>query len=568
VNYLALPSVVYPPIFHLKFTFPFPFMSYKPWKPLLLTALAVGAGATAATAQNIATAQKAIELGRYNEARAALRGNSSPEANFELGRLYQMRDLPDSANYYFSRAAGPTPFGQVAEGRALLAKGRASEADAKFAAAASATKNKDPKVLTMIAQAYGEYDGKNMDITKPLTYVKTAEVLSKGKDDPALMVARGDIYLHSDAGGGEAMSSYDRAIAANPNYTEAYYKRGVLNVRSKNGAGAQENFNKVIALNSSYAPAYLDMATMYASASQYDKALAAFQQYTNVAEKSPSTTEKYAAFLYLSKKYPEALAQANEALAKEPNNVTMNRIKATSLYETGDYAGAAAAMDQFMKVVPADKVLPEDYSYQSKILLKTGRNDEATSVLQKAISVTTDPEKKKDLQNDLATALIAKKDYAGAIRILKSKTNPDLADQFRLGSAYNGSKQYAQADSVYNIIITAKPAYVPAYQARAQANFHLDPDSKKGLAKPYYEKYIELASADPNKYKSGLIEANNYLGYYNLQAGRKPEATPYYQKVLELDPTNADATNAMKIIKGVPTKSTVAKKTTTTVKKK
>jgi tetratricopeptide (TPR) repeat protein len=364
------------------------------------------------------------------------------------------------------------------------------------------------------------------------------------------------------------MSSYDRAIAANPNYTEAYYKRGVLNVRSKNGAGAQENFNKVIALNSSYAPAYLDMATMYASASQYDKALAAFQQYTNVAEKSPSTTEKYAAFLYLSKKYPEALAQANEALAKEPNNVTMNRIKATSLYETGDYAGAAAAMDQFMKVVPADKVLPEDYSYQSKILLKTGRNDEATSVLQKAISVTTDPEKKKDLQNDLATALIAKKDYAGAIRILKSKTNPDLADQFRLGSAYNGSKQYAQADSVYNIIITAKPAYVPAYQARAQANFHLDPDSKKGLAKPYYEKYIELASADPNKYKSGLIEANNYLGYYNLQAGRKPEATPYYQKVLELDPTNADATNAMKIIKGVPTKSTVAKKTTTTVKKK
>ncbi|GAA4500797.1 tetratricopeptide repeat protein [Hymenobacter ginsengisoli] len=544
-------------------------MSYKPWKPLLLTALAVGAGATAATAQNIATAQKAIELGRYNEARAALRGSNSPEANFELGRLYQMRDLPDSASYYFNRAAGPTPFGQVAEGRALLAKGKASEADAKFSAAASATKNKDPKVLTMIAQAYGEYDGKNMDITKPLTYVKTAEALSKGKDNPALMVARGDIYLHSDAGGGEAMSSYDRAVAADPNYTEAYYKRGVLNVRSKNGAGAQENFNKAIALNSAYAPAYLDMASMYASASQYDKALAAFQQYTNVAEKSPSTTEKYAAFLYLSKKYAEALAQANEALAKEPNNLTMNRIKATSLYETGDYAGAAAAMDQFMKVAPADKILPEDYSYQSKILLKTGRNDEAINVLQKAIAATTDPEKKSDLQNDLATAYMAKKDYPAAIRIYKTKANPDLADQFRLGSAFNGSKQYAQADSVYNIIITAKPTYVPAYQARAQANFHLDPDSKKGLAKPYYEKYIELANADPTKYKSGLVEANNYLGYYNLQAGNKAAATPYYQKVLELDPSNADATNAMKIIKGVPARTTTtAKKTTTTVKKK
>ncbi|MGI4824120.1 MAG: tetratricopeptide repeat protein [Janthinobacterium lividum] len=540
-------------------------MPYKPWKPLLLTALTVGAGTTAATAQNVASAQKAIELGRYNEARAALRGNSSPEANFELGRLYQMRDLPDSASYYFSRAAGPTPFGQVAEGRALLAKGKASEADAKFDAAAKATKNKDSKVLTMIAQAYGESDVK--DITKPLTYVKTAETLSKGKDDPQLMVARGDIYLHSDQGGGEAMSSYDRAIAANPNYTEAYYKRAVLNVRSHNGAGAQENFAKTIALDPAYAPAYSDMASMYASAGQYDKALDSFQKYSNAAEKSPSTTEKYAAFLYLSKKYPEALAEANKALAINPNNLTMNRVKATSLYETGDYAGAATAMDQFMKVAPADKVLPEDYSYQSKILLKTGRADEAMSVLQKAIAGSTDPAKKADLQNDLASAYLAKKDYASAIRIYKAKGNLDLADQFRIGSAYSGNKQYTQADSVYNIITTAKPTYAPAYQARAQANFHLDPDSKKGLAKPYYQKYIELTSADPSKYKNGLVEANNYLGYYTLQSGDKAGATPYYQKVLELDPTNTDATNAMKIIKGVPSRTTTTVKKTTTTKK-
>jgi tetratricopeptide (TPR) repeat protein len=543
-------------------------MPYKPWKPLLLTALTVGAGTTAATAQNVATAQKAIELGRYNEARAALRGNSSPEANFELGRLYQMRDLPDSASYYFSRAAGATPFGQVAEGRALLAKGKASEADAKFDAAVKATKNKDAKVLTMIAQAYGESDPSAVkDITKPLAYVKTAEALSKGKDDPALMVARGDIYLHSDQGGGEAMSSYDRAIAANPNYTEAYYKRAVLNVRSHNGAGAQENFSKTIALDPAYAPAYSDMASMYASAGQYDKALDSFQKYSNAAEKSASTTEKYAAFLYLSKKYPEALAEANKALAVNPNNLTMNRVKATSLYETGDYAGAAAAMDQFMKVAPADKVLPEDYSYQSKILLKTGKADEAMSVLQKAIAGSTDPAKKADLQNDLASAYLAKKDYASAIRIYKAKGNLDLADQFRIGSAYSGNKQYTQADSVYNIITTAKPTYAPAYQARAQANFHLDPDSKKGLAKPYYEKYIELTSADPSKYKNGLVEANNYLGYYTLQSGNKAGATPYYQKVLELDPSNADATNAMKIIKGVPSRTTTTAKKTTTVKK-
>jgi len=541
-------------------------MPYKPWKPLLLTALTVGAGATAATAQSVASAQKAIQLGRYNEARAALRGNNSPEANFEMGRLYQMRDKPDSASYYFGRAAGATPFGMVAEGRALLAQGKASEADAKFDAAAKATKNKDTKVLTMIAQAYGESNVK--DITKPLTYVKTAEALGKGKDDPSLMVARGDIYLLTDQGGGEAMSSFDRAIAANPNNVEAYYKRGVLSVRSRNGAAAKENLDKAIALDPSYAPAYKELAEMYYSAGQYDQAVSAFQKYKGMAENSANTDAEYASFLYLSKKYPESLVEVNKVLAVEPNNLTMNRLKGYLLYETNDYAGAATAMDQYMKIAPADKIIPEDYSYQSKILLKSNRSDEAITVLQKAIAATTDPAKKADLQNDLATAYMAKKDYASALKVYKSKGNPDLADQFRIGSAYTGNKQYTQADSVYNIITTAKPTYAPAYQARAQANFNLDTDSKKGLAKPYYEKYIELTSGDPAKYGRGLIEANNYLGYYNLQKGDKAAATPYYQKVLELDPTNSDATNAMKIIKGVPARTTVAKKTTTTTVKK
>lgn len=544
-------------------------MPFKPWKPLLLTALTVGAGATAATAQNVASAQKAIELERYNEARGLLRGNSSPEANFELGRLYQMREMPDSAAYYFNRAGGATPAGMVAEGRALLAQGKNAEADAKFDAAAKATKNKDAKVLTMIAQAYGESDVK--DINKPLTYVKTAEALSKGKDDPALMVARGDIYLLTDQGGGEAMSSFDRATAANPQSAEAFYKKGVLNVRSRNGADAKANLDKAIAINPQYAPAYKELAEMYFSSGQYDKAVSTFQQYTGMAEKSAKTDAEYASFLYLSKKYPESLAEVNKVLAVEPNNFTMNRLKAFNLYETGDYPGSLAAMDQFLKIAPADKVLPEDNAYRSKILLKMGKGGDAISVLQKSVASTTDPSKKNEALHDLASAYSSQKDYPNAIktyRAIMATPNGDLADQFRLGSAYSSNKQFAQADSVYNIIITAKPTYVPAYLARAEANFGLDPESTKGTAKPHYEKYLELASADPTKYRGGIIEANNYLGYYNLKKGDKAAATPYYQKVLEIDPSNADATNAMKIIKGVPRTSTAKKTTTTTVKKK
>lgn len=527
-------------------------MSFKPWKPVLLTALLAGAGTTAATAQKVAAAQKAIELERYNEARADLNGDNSPEASFELGRIYQFRDKPDSAALAFNKAAGPTPLGLVAAGRALLAKNDVNGADAKFMEAAKATKMKDVRVLTMITEAYAESENKTT-VDKALPYVKAAETASKGKDNPSLMIARGDVYQLSDSGGGEAMTSYDRAIAADASNAEAYYKRGALNVRSRNGGEALTNLNKAIELNPSYAPAYKELAEMYFAAGQYDKATSTFQTFMDKAEKSSNTDAEYAAFLYLSKKYPDALTQINKVLASDPNNLTMNRLKAYTLYETGDYAGAATAMDTYMKLAPAEKIIPEDYSYQSKILLKSNRAAEAIDILNKAIAGTTDPAKKRDLMSDLVVARTATKDYKGAAQVQKQITSmpgSDLTDQFRYAVALDRSQEYTRSDSVYNIIITAKPDYIPAYQYRARANAGLDTDGTKGLAKPYYEKYIQLASGTPDKYKAGLVESYDYLALYSLNQKDKPTATSYVEKALALDPNDERAITIKKNISG------------------
>jgi tetratricopeptide (TPR) repeat protein len=529
-------------------------MSFKPWKQPLLAALFVAAGTTAATAQDVSKAQRAIELGRYNEARAILRPGSSPETAFELGRLYQMRDMPDSAAYFFNKAAGSTPFGQVAAGRALLAKGQLAPAEAQFDAAAKATKNKDTKVLTMIAQAYGEADVK--EAGKSQTYLTAAQTAFK-KDDPALMVARGDIYLHSDTGGGEAMTSFDRAIAANPSYAQAYYKKGVLDVRARNYNAAREALNKAVELDPSYAPAYRELADMYYYAGQYDLALQNIKKYTDLAERSPATDAQYASFLYLTKKYPEALAEVNKVLTADPNNLTMNRLKAYSLYETGDFAGALAAMDTYMKIAPAEKIIPEDYSYLGRIQARAGKPAEGIATINKAIASTTDPAKKADLQNDLATAYMTNKDYSKAIGVYRQKlaSGGDLTDQFRLAVAYGNNKQYAQADSVYGIINTAKPTYAPAVLARAKVNAARDADGKQGLAKPFYEKYIELSKAegaDQAKFKEGLVAAYGYLGVYNYQKGDKTTALSNFEQVLTLDPTNEGAKNNIEVLKAKP----------------
>ena len=230
-------------------------------------------------------------------------------------------------------------------------------------------------------------------------------------------------------------------------------------------------------------------------------------------------------------------------------------------------------MDTYMSVVPADKIIPEDNVYKARIMSKTGKGVEAVALIGQIIA--KDPTKACDFQNDLATVYANQKNYKGAISVYKyklNKCNGDLTDQFRLATAFTGDKQYTRADSVYNIILTAKPTYAPGYLERARVNNNLDSDGKKGLAKPYYEKYIELSKvegADPAKFKAGVIEANGQLGVYSANANDKAAAIRYFEQVLVIDPTNKGAQDNIKILQTpVRTPAKTATKTSTTSKKK
>ncbi|MBO3270385.1 MULTISPECIES: tetratricopeptide repeat protein [Hymenobacter] len=536
-------------------------MTLKPWKLSLLAALSVYG--SSAVAQNVQSAQKAIELERYGQARAdLLRQPQSPEANYELGRLYQFRDMPDSAAYYFNKGANDpkSALSMVAAGRAALAQGKTTEAEARFDEAVKKTKGKDADILTKIAQAYAESDEKN--ITKALTYVEAAHKANKEKDTPALMVARGDIYLKTAEGGGNASGSYARALLADPNNVQAYYRQGQLNVRARNYNEARTAFEKAISLDPNYAPAYRDLAETYYYAGQYDLALQTFQKYIDRAERTPQTNATYAAFLFLTKKYPETVTEAQKVLAVDPKNVAMNRLVAYSLYEDKKNEEAMAAMQKYMSLVPANKLIADDYVYLGKMQVAANKFDEGIASIKKGIEM--DPQKAGDLQNDLAQAYLTKKDYPMAVATYKTKIanqikangSAELTDQIRLANAYEYNKQYAEADSLYAGVLTARPEYAAGYLMRARVNSNLDPNSTEGKAKPHYEKFLEMMKANPEdaaRYKNEVLTANKYLGYYYYQKGDKAASLPYWQAALAIDPNDNQAKTAVNSISGAKT---------------
>ena len=83
---------------------------------------------------------------------------------------------------------------------------------------------------------------------------------------------------------------------------------------------------------------------------------------------------------------------------------------------------------------------------------------------------------------------------------------------------------------------------------RAHIGFALDPETKTGAAKPHYEKLIEIIKGHTekgNRDDERLIEAYRYLGYYYMLKNDNATAKGYWEKVLELDPENTVAKQAL-----------------------
>ena len=68
------------------------------------------------------------------------------------------------------------------------------------------------------------------------------------------------------------------------------------------------------------------------------------------------------------------------------------------------------------------------------------------------------------------------------------------------------------------------------------------------MAKPHYEKLIELLNAKQQKEEKDnarLVEAYRYLGYYYLLKDDKNNSNIYWNKILEIDPNNETAKQAL-----------------------
>ena len=542
-------------------------------------------GSTASFAQSLADAKKAIDAEQYQKATSMLKTLVSTQPKegdnyFNLGKVYLLTDEIDSARAAFTNGIAAAPknaLNFVGLGQADLTQNNATNAKTNFDKAIELGAKKYDTYLN-IGRAY--IDQKNVDYALALPNLQKADELDSKDKDPETFLALADFYAMQRKNT-EAYPQYLRALDINPNLYRANVQIGKMYKEAFAFPEAETEIKKVIAADPNYGPAYRELAEVQMQWSFIDaqngpakkaEALSNMRKYLDLTDQSFDSRLRYAQFLVYASDFAtleNEVATLNAPDANNPKTFIVIRMRGYSAVENKKFADGIKYMGElFARTQDASRIIGSDYLYLGKAQQATELDSLAFINIAKAVELDST---KVDALAEIAKKYYDAKRYNKAAEIYKkvvtaNAKDPNIAtNYFYLGTASyfayafderdgkNPSKTVlVDADSAFSKVNALAPDYETAYLYRARVNKNLDEKVKpKGIAIPFYEKYIELVTVTkPEKAataKAGLIEAYNNLGAYATDVDNE-KAKMYFRKTLELDPQNSLATDNLKYI--------------------
>lgn len=451
----------------------------------------------------------------------------------------------------FSTAA----MAQEAEAKAAIDAIKSKAADAAELVKVAQKKNKkNPAALVEIGQAFLEQN----DTAEARRFATLADEASKHKYAPAFLLL-GDIEVVANDGG-KAASFYNQATFADPKDPTGYRKYAMV-YRKISPKGAVQKLQDLKAQRPDIEVDEI-IGRIYSLSLKYEDAIEAWKK-VPVSKMERANIVDFALANFFLGKQSEALDIAKQGLAVHPRAAALNRLAMMTSVELGDFEGAKNFSDALFNRSDSAKLAPSDYYYTGLAFAGTKDYQKAIEQYQKAINDTASNSlvKKVDVLKKLSDTYSEMEDFPNAVstykQFLDEKENPTMNEFAALGNLHSkhadklsdaAEKEAAfkRADAVYEELGTKfSDALEYATYMRANINSKLDPDSKKGLAKPYYEKLVELLAPKAERSKADnslLTTAYHYLMAYNfLVKNDKATAKDFAAKILAINPEYAPA---------------------------
>jgi tetratricopeptide (TPR) repeat protein len=501
--------------------------------------------------QNLSEGIKQLKNESYQNALSVFKSYLSSnqtkgDGYFYLGKTYFKLGNQDSSKICFQKGTEVNKdyaLNFVGLGGLELAKGDTNKAVSDFNRAIDLTSD-DPNVYINIADMY--LISGYQPVNRANDFLDQAIALDK--HNTAAYIKKGDVYLALN-NGTQAITNYQNAINYDSSQVDAYIGLGNVYTAVRNYQEAEAYYKIAEKRDPDYSVTYRYLADLYTITKENDKAVEAYKKYISLSESSIVNLKKLSILLYNAGQFKECADVIKNILQIEKKDTPLLHLLAFTYSQLDDTTNGIAAFQQYMMDVNRKDISVTDYELLSKLYEKENQDSLAIEALKNAFSIDST---RMDLVNTIKMINFKDRNWPGVISAIKMKESVqplNAQDYFDLGKAYYFNKDYGLADTAFLQLVKLKPDLPIGYRWVAAAKANLDPDSEQGLAKEDYEKFISLAQNDSTKYKTELIEAYSYLGYYYFIKKDMENSKLYWQKVYALDPTNPQAIEAIKKIK-------------------
>lgn len=495
----------------------------------------------------------------YNNA-----GTDKAISEYYLGLIALEEGNQAEALDHFNKGVSLNPeyaFNYVGLGEVALQKGEKKEAETYFKEAKSKTK-KDASLEVAIARAYYNAD--------PVAYAKEIEKYlneaRKVSPKEGTAYTNADIYLfegdrkRDDKDYGGAGNQYEMATTYNPNATEAYVKYAEL-FTDVNPQYAINMLEKLLQVNPESALGQRELANAYYNAKKYKEAASQYEKYVKNPNHFKQDEDRLSFLLFVDGDYQQGYDFATSLLAQNPGNFTAQRFQFMNAAQIDAMKEQLLPMAEKLlanhKANPANKFAAVDYNLIGAELMDAGRPQEAQALFEEAIS--EDPDN-AEFYRQLTTVYVKEKNFVKAAetydKYIEKKANPgynDIVQQARYDYYAGASQLIDNPELAQQLLNTAVEVadkaleistdYPTPYIIKGQAAIALAADDEARLSAgvPYYTTAVELieGSSDPTRYASDLRDLYTYLGnYYLQQMNDKETAIPYFEKYIELTPSD------------------------------
>jgi tetratricopeptide (TPR) repeat protein len=498
------------------------------------------------SAQNAAQIEKLMAFEKYSEAKKAALSwvQSNPndaEAFFQAGKAYAKLNSLDTALTFFNKGLSINPdfiYNNIGVLRVKLQKNDLNGINDLIEKLKDEAKKKDIRFRIEMADAL---------IAAPDDYKNqinsyTDEAIKLDRKDVRIYMVLGD-YYNSINDATKASENFQKAIDYDKNAYRAYVERAMIYERVKNYAEADTLYHRALEIEPTYPIPFEKLGEMYSAQQDFQKeknyqpAVDAYGKYVSLAEPSLSVSKKYAYMLYKGKLYSDAVNQLKTVISMDPKDPANMRLLAYAYARMNDSVSAMKEFETFFSVVEKDKVNSEDYERYGKLLLNAGKDSLGAEMLLHVVALDTT---RLDIYKDLGQFYKGKKQWKNVEKYFDPlvAAKPDLVNVLTLGMACYFESSYQKAAKLFETATTLKSSETVTWLWYSRSLLVINNGVKDSVTAMVCDKFAQLA--DVNKYKSDIITARSYLGFYYFEIDNE-KAKENWQKVLDLDPANAQA---------------------------